>query len=86
MTSSGTTTVPPRKSTGRTLTPVPPTRKNGAMAIVTSSPLKSARDRKLTTFQVTLPWLSITPLGDPVVPEVWGRNSRSSRAIRTSGT
>ena len=49
---------------------MPPTRKNGAMAIVTSSLRKSAAVRKLTAFQVTLPWVSITAFGYPVVPEV----------------
>lgn len=68
--SDGTTTVPPRKSTGNTLTPVPPTRKNGAIAIVTSSPRKSAHVRKFTTFHVTFAWVSMMPFGSPVVPEV----------------
>ncbi len=63
---------------------MPPTRKNGAIAIVTSSPRKSAQDRKLTTFHVALPWLSITALGFPVVPEVWGSRNRSSNPTASS--
>src|SRR5215218_10709567 len=76
--SLGTTTVPPRNRTGNTFTPVPPTRKNGAMATVTSSLRKSAQLRKLLTFQVRLAWVSLTPLGDPVVPEVCGSRQISS--------
>ena len=74
------------------LTPVPPTRKNGAMAIATSSPRKSTRDRKLTTFAGHVAVGEHQPLGAPVVPRGrWGRYSRSSwtassctwRAIRS---
>ena len=70
--------------TGNTLTPVPPTRKNGAMATVTSPPRNSAAERKLTTFHVTFPWDSITPFGEPVVPEVWGSMNRSSIPMSSS--
>jgi len=80
----GTTTVPPLKRTGSTFTPVPPTRKKGAIATVTSSPRMSAHDSTLTTFHVTLPWVSITPLGRPVVPEVYGNMQRSSSDTRSS--
>jgi len=80
----GTTTVPPRNSTGSTLTPVPPTRKKGAIATVTSSPRKSAQLRKLMTFQVRLAWVSMIPLGDPVVPEVCGSRQTSSMPTATS--
>lgn len=86
LTSSGTTIVPPTKRTGRTFTPVPPTRKNGAIAIVTSSLRKSAQVRKLMTFHVTLPWVSITPFGRPVVPEVCGSRHRSSAPTDSSIT
>ena len=41
----GMTTVPPLKSTGSTVTPVPPARKNGTAAIVTSSLCTSMLDR-----------------------------------------
>jgi hypothetical protein len=50
----GGTTVPPINRT-RTFTPVPPTRKKGTMAIVTSSLRKSAQVR-IDYVQVTLPW------------------------------
>jgi hypothetical protein len=36
--------------------------------------------------ETTLRWVSMTPLGNPVVPLEYGRKSRSSRgSIRTSG-
>jgi hypothetical protein len=70
--------------TGSTFTPVPPTRKKGARAIVTSSPRKSAAVRRLTTFQVTLPWVRITPFGRPVVPEVCGSRHTSSSVTSSS--
>jgi hypothetical protein len=63
-------TVPPRKRTGSTLTPVPPVRKNGVTAIVTSPSRKPADESTLMTFHVTLPWVSMTPFGALVVPEV----------------
>jgi hypothetical protein len=54
------------------------------MATVTSSLRKSAQLRKLTTFQVRLAWVSMTPLGTPVVPEVWGSRQTSSMPTVTS--
>ena len=71
-------TVPPVNRTGSTFTPVPPVRKNGAIAIVTSSLRKSTTERKLMTFQVMLPCVSITPFGVPVVPDVCGSMHTSS--------
>ena len=82
--SSGITTVPPMKRTGRTLTPVPPTRKNGVIATVTSSLCRSAQVSRLTTFHVTLAWVSMIALGEPVVPEVWGSRQTSSMSTDTS--
>jgi hypothetical protein len=82
--SSGTTTVPPMNSTGRTLTPMPPVRKNGAIAIVTSSRRKSALVTKFTAFQVTLPCVRTTALGCPVVPDVCGRRNGTSGPTASS--
>ena len=75
---SGMTTVPPVNRTGSTFTPVPPVRKNGVIAIVTSSLRKSTTERRLMTFQVMLPCVSITPFGVPVVPDVCGSMHTSS--------
>ena len=53
--------------------------------MVTSSSRKSAQERKFTTFQVTLAWVSITPLGPPLVPDVKGISRfRRRRWVRRS--
>ena len=81
---TGTTTVPPLNRTGSTFTPVPPVRKNGAMATVMSSLRKSATDSRFTTFVCTLPCVSITPRGGPVVPEVCGSRQSSPGSLGSS--
>ncbi len=81
---TGTTTVPPLNSNGRTFTPMPPVRKSGASASVTSSLRKSATESMLITFHVTLACVSMTPFGEPVVPDVCGMMHTSSGSTRAS--
>ena len=64
--------------------PVPPVRKKGTVAIVTSPARTSMVDSTLITLEVTWPWLSMTPFGAPVVPDVKGSRHRSSNVTGSS--
>ena len=66
----GTTTVPPVNRVGRTVTPRPPIRVNGAAASVTSDGANAHAAIIWTTPHMMLAWVSITPFGAPVVPDV----------------
>ena len=66
----GTTTVPPVNKVGRTVTPRPPIRVNGAAASVTSDGANAHAAIIWMTPHVMLAWVSITPFGAPVVPDV----------------
>ena len=57
---------------------------SGARASVRSSPVKSRPMNWLTAFQVMLPWVSVAPLGRPVVPEVYMTRQGSSSATGSS--
>lgn len=72
---------PPTYSSGSVCTPRTPMWNMGATVTVTSS-ARSPRpkDRLLTAFHRWLSWVSIAPLGRPVVPKVYIRQDRSLRA------
>jgi hypothetical protein len=43
---------------------------SGRKESVSSCPSNAKASAEATTFEVMFPWVSITPLGSPVVPEV----------------
>jgi hypothetical protein len=43
---------------------------SGRNESVSSSPSKAKARAEATTFEVMFPWVSITPFGSPVVPDV----------------
>ena len=57
---------------------------NGAETRARSSAITSWSTRTLTAFHVRLPWVSIAPLGRPVVPEVYMMMQVSSAATGSS--
>ena len=63
-------TLPPLNSVGSVTWLMPTQWNSGAMHSARSVLSTSTCARKLTVFQVRLPWVSIAPLGRPVVPEV----------------
>ena len=65
-----TSTLPPLNSVGSVTWPSPTQWNSGAMHSARSVLSTSTWARKLTVFQVMLPWVSTAPLGRPVVPEV----------------
>ena len=84
-TPGGTTTVPPANNVGSTVTPRPPMRVNGAAASVTSAGPKEHSATIWITSHSTFPCERITPLGRPVVPDVYARIARSSDAASHIG-
>ena len=65
------TTVAPRMKALSGVTLSPPMWNSGAQTRVTSELWVSMPKAALMLFQSTLPWVSIAPLGRPVVPEVY---------------
>ena len=64
------TIVPPFMTMGRDTMLSAATWNSGAHTSATSSDARSVSTRTLTQFHVMLPWLSVAPLGRPVVPDV----------------
>jgi hypothetical protein len=63
--------VPPFSRVGRAATVSPTTWNSGTTTSVTSAEVISTSTIVLTQFQIMLPWERTTPLGPPVVPEVY---------------
>src|SRR5687768_3738839 len=88
--------VPPLQNVGSTVWLSAATWNIGALTSVTSVLVTSTSTRRLTVFQVTLAWVSMTPLGRPVVPEVYmtmqvspgstGRSSGSGSAVDSAAS
>ncbi len=57
---------------------------NGAETRARSSAIRSVSTRTLIAFQARLPWVSMAPLGRPVVPEVYMMMQVSSAVTGSS--
>ena len=77
-----TTSAPFWKATS-VVTLSPPIWKTGAAVSVTSSARQSSVCMQLALFHQMLPWVSIAPLGLPVVPDVYMMSATSSSRTRT---
>jgi hypothetical protein len=62
--------------------------KNGRMPMMRSSPMRMSlfHDSIWSTFVVRLAWVSMAPLGTPVVPPVYCRSAMSSFGLMTAGS
>ena len=65
---------------------LPPTWKSGMATMFTQSPVKAKAAEAAAVWASRLRWVSMAPLGKPVVPEVYSCRKQSSGPARCSGS